>query len=329
MANKKIPARKIALVQKLVRCFQTYKQIILVKLDNVSTGQIQNARRILRNPETAGEMVIGKNSLIQKALEWCTVAPEENDPFYEQRSQITLRPELEALKEYIVLNVGLIFSDESYQSLRTLIESEVVEMPAKAGVLAPCNVDLPAGPTSLDAGKIDIFHKLNIPVKIARGTIEIQKDFPIIAKNEKVTEAAALMCRTLNMTPFRYTLEFKYVFLASGQIIDENIIAMEEETILDFFKNGVRVLTGLSLGANVPNTLSAPHMISGAFKIMLALGVASGYEFKQLKEAMTASANAVASGPADGDAGDAQADQEDEGEEEEDVSMGGLFSDSD
>lgn len=213
-----IPARKINLVSKLTRCFQTYKQIIIVKLDNVSTGQIQKARAILRNPDTAGEMIIGKNTLILKAIQWVTEAPEENDPFFEQRSQITLNKELLNIIPYIKLNVGLIFSDENYQTLRQLIESEVVEMPAKAGVLAPCNVSLPAGPTSLDAGKIDIFHKLNIPVKIARGSIEIQKDFPIIAKNEKVTEAAALMCRTLNLMPFRYTLEFKNVYLASGKL---------------------------------------------------------------------------------------------------------------
>ena len=217
MPKGTIPARKIALVQKLVRCFQQYQQIILVKLDNVSTGQIQKARQILRNPETSGEMVIGKNTLILKALEWVTVAPEKNDPFYEERSQITLKPELAAFADYIKLNVGLIFSEENYQTLRGLIENEVLEMPAKAGVLAPCDVSLPAGPTSLDAGKIDIFHKLNIPVKISRGSIEIQKDFPIISKNEKVSEAAALMCRTLNLMPFRYTLEFKFVRLASGK----------------------------------------------------------------------------------------------------------------
>jgi ribosomal protein L12E/L44/L45/RPP1/RPP2 len=66
-------------------------------------------------------------------------------------------------------------------------------------------------------------------------------------------------------------------------------------------------------------------MVSGAFKIFLALGVASGYEFKQLKEAQNASANAAANaGPADADAGDDAADEP--SEESEDVSLGGMFS---
>lgn len=205
--------RKRNLIKRLTDAFQKYSQIIIVKLDSVSTGQIQKARAALRE-SGEGEMIVGKNSLIHKALEWVTVAPEKNDPFFEQRSQITLKPELAQIKDLIVLNVGLIFYDGDYQKLREVIEAEVVEMVAKAGVYAPCDVSLPKGPTTVDAGKIDLFHKINIPVKIARGVIEITKEFPIIAKNEKVTEAAALMCRTLGMTPFRYTLTFKYVKLA-------------------------------------------------------------------------------------------------------------------
>ena len=212
-----IPKRKQRIVNRLCECFINYKQIIVVKLDNVSTGQIQKARAVLRAQERPGEMIVGKNTLILKALNWVTTKPEKNDPNLEQRKNVGYRPELEALKEKIKLNVGLIFCDEDYQGLREVIEAEVLEMPAKAGVLAPCNVSLPPGPTNLDTGKIDLFHKLNIPVKVARGTIEIQKEFPIIEKGEKVTEAAALMCRTLNLMPFKYTLSFIYIFLESGK----------------------------------------------------------------------------------------------------------------
>lgn len=213
----KIPDRKKRIVNRLCDCFLKYQQIIVVKLDNVSNSQIQNARSALRKSDNPGVMIVGKNTLIHKALDWVTSKPEPNSPHYEQRKNVGYRPELAALKPAIKLNVGLIFSDDDFQKLREVVEAEVVEMVAKAGVLAPCDVDLPAGPTGLDAGKIDLFHKLNINVKIAKGTIEIQKDFPIIQKGEKVTEAAALMCRTLNLTPFRYNLGFKYVFLSSGK----------------------------------------------------------------------------------------------------------------
>lgn len=212
-----IQPRKKRIVNRLCECFLEFDQIIVVKLDNVSNSQIQNARAALRSSDKPGVMIVGKNTLIHKALDWVTNKVEEGDPNYEQRKNVGYRPELAKFKPLIKLNVGLIFSNDEFQTLRQVIESEVVEMVAKAGAISPCDVDLPAGPTGLDTGKIDLFHKLNIPVKIAKGTIEITRPFPIIAKHEKVTEAAALMCRTLNLTPFKYTLTFKYVFLASGK----------------------------------------------------------------------------------------------------------------
>jgi len=101
---------------------------------------------------------------------------------------------------------------------------------------------------------------------------------------------------------------------------------MDKEVILDKFKFGVSALTGLSLAANYPNKLSAPHMIVNGFMRLLALGVASGHTFKQLSEAQNAKANAPAVAQ---NAGTTAAVQQEEAPEEEeaDVSMGGLFSD--
>ena len=70
-------------------------------------------------------------------------------------------------------------------------------------------------------------------------------------------------------------------------------------------------------------------MIGGAFKNFLALGIATGYEFKELKAALNASANAVAAPTAGGNAGAKVETKVEEPVEEEEanVSMGGLFSD--
>merc|ERR1712222_206228 len=137
----------------------------------------------------------------------------------------------------------------------------------------------------------------------------------------KVTEAAALMCRTLNLTPFEYTLKFKYVYM-NGLVINEKIICMSNEDILAKFSFGVSALAGLSLAANYPNKLSAPHMMVNGFMKMLALGITSGHKFKQLEDAM----NAKASAPTNTGA---VAEEKDASEEEASVSMGGMFDSSD
>merc|ERR1711957_117287 len=132
--------RKRNIVTKLCECFLKYNQVVIVSLDNVSTNQIHAARKILNVGTYKGEMIIGKNSLIRKALKFVTEAPNASSDDYED-------PKLEALKDLMVLNVGLIFSEEPYAELRTKIEAQKLSMPARTGVISPCNVIIPAGPT--------------------------------------------------------------------------------------------------------------------------------------------------------------------------------------
>lgn len=320
--------RKRAIVQRLCECFSNYKQIIVVQLDNVSTNQIHRARNILRASENKGEMIIGKNSLIKKALKFMTDAPQEGTEDYEDHSQWTQNPKLKALEQYMKLNVGLIFSEDPYPELKTLIEAETIKMPARTGVDAPCDVVIPAGPTGIEVGKIDLFHKLNIQCKTVKSAIEIIKEVKIINKGTKVKEGATQMCKLLDIVPFEYSLTFQQVYI-DGVVLDQSIIEMPLEEITDNFTKYAGFLTAMSLGANIPNALSVPHMIGNGFKQLLAIGEETGYEFKQLAEAKNASANAgpvQSSGPAKEtkkeEVAQAQAEPE---EDSEDMDIGDLF----
>merc|ERR1712054_246237 len=105
-------------------------------------------------------------------------------------------------------------------------------MPARTGVDAPCDVVIPAGPTGIEVGKIDLFHKLNISCKTVRSAIEVVKEVKIITKGEKVGEGATRMCKLLSIVPFEYSLTFKYVYLG-GVILDSQIIEMPLSNITD------------------------------------------------------------------------------------------------
>lgn len=45
-------------------------------------------------------------------------------------------------------------------------------------------------------------------------------------------------------------------------------------------------LAAISLQSNLVNSISAPLMVSNTFKNLLAIGLSSGYQFKELKEAL-------------------------------------------
>merc|ERR1711976_478674 len=317
--------RKRDIVNRLCECFSKYKQIVVVSLDNVSTNQIHAARAILQQGEHKGEMIIGKNTLIKKALKFKTEAPNPSSEDYEDHKRHTQDPRLAALVPLMKLNVGLIFSEEPYMDLRVKVEAEKIKMPARTGVPAPCNVILPVGPTGVEVSKIDLFHKLNIQCKTVKSAIEINKEVQIITKGEKVTEGATQMCKLLQIVPFEYSLTFQYVSI-DGVVLDQSIIEMPLENITDAFEQYAGFLTALSLGADIPNALSVPHFIGNAFKTLLAIGSESGYEFAELRNALDASKNAAPVQATSAPAGGAKQEEKKEAApaEEDDASSEGY-----
>merc|ERR1712130_450482 len=212
--------------------------------------------------------------------------------------------------------------------LREKVEAEKIKMPARTGIPAPCNVILPVGPTGVEVGKIDLFHKLNIQCKTVKSAIEISKEVKIITKGEKVTEGATQLCKLLQIVPFEYSLTFQKVYI-DGVILDQDIIEMPMSQITDQFEKFAGYLTAASLGASIPNSLSVPQFIANGFKTMLAIGSESGYSFRQLEDALSAAANVVATTTtvaADTKKAEVQAEAAPEEEEEsEDMDIGDLF----
>lgn len=211
MSKRKIRNRKV--IKQLCAAFLKYSQVMFVKLDNVSNMQIQKARVALQKSEKPGEFIIGKNTIVLKALKWLTTEPEKGSKEFEDHSKWGRRPELKNLIKHIQGSFGLIFSDEDYSSVREKIEKEVLRVDAKVGAVSPCDVIIPAGPTTIDVGKIAVFQKLNVQTKSVKNMLEILKDIHVIKKNEKVSAAGGELCRLLGVKPFSYKLELKKVWL--------------------------------------------------------------------------------------------------------------------
>jgi len=64
-----------------------------------TTNQIHKARMALRDSSNKGEMIIGKNTLIKKALKFKTESPETGHPDYEDHKKWSQDSKLESLKD--------------------------------------------------------------------------------------------------------------------------------------------------------------------------------------------------------------------------------------
>merc|ERR1719355_350937 len=123
------------------------------------------------------------------------------------REMIGQKPELEKLLPLIRQNVGFVMSNGDLKEIRDLVETFTVPAAARTGAIAPVPVVVPMQNTGLGPEKTSFFQALSIPTKIARGSIEITSNVPLLAIGDKVSESAAMLLNMLKISPFTYGLD--------------------------------------------------------------------------------------------------------------------------
>merc|ERR1719195_1373650 len=236
--------------------------------------------------------------------------------------------------EMVQGNIGFVFlpRNEDITTVRDEVTAEQVQTAAKAGIEAPDDVVVPAGPTGQDPSQTTFFQALDIPTKINCGQVEIVSDVKLITKGEKVNRSAAELLVMLNIKPFYYGITVHHIY-QNGDVFPAAVLDISASDIASAFNSAVREVAALCLALNYPTAASVPHSIMDAYKNMLAIGLAcKDYSWENLgkvKEILAdPSAFAAAAAPAGG-SGDAApaaaAEPEEEEEEESSAAAGGMF----
>merc|ERR1711970_227960 len=190
---------------------------------------------------------------------------------------------LEKLLPHIKENIGFVFTKSDLQVVREILEQNRVAAPAKAGIIAPLDVIVPAQATTLGPEKTSFFQALNIPTKITRGAIEILAQTRMCQEGERVGASEATLLGMLNVMPFSYGLEVKMVY-DNGSLYAPAILDITDDDIRSRFIEGAANVTMISLAIGYPTKTSVPHMITNAFRNLLAISVATDYTFKESAE---------------------------------------------
>jgi len=325
MSESSKRAKKRRIVNRLYENFTKFKQCLVVKLENVTSNQVQQTRLALRK-QKLGDMVCGKNTVVKKAIDIRLKAPEEGDQDYDFRKQhYTKVPQIEKLLQCCKGKVGFIFSDASVSDLKPIIEGNKIPAPAKVGTFAPLEVVIPPGPTGLDPSQISFFHTLNISTKIQKGQIEIVKEFRVCEKGKKIGNSEAAILQKLNIKPFAFGMEILFVY-DDGAILTPDIFNVDSEILLTKFRSAANNLAAISLAVGLPNSLSIGHMVRNGFKNVVAIALETDIKIKQLANLGTAPAP-VAGGAKTETKAAAAPKVEEKKEEPEEVDMGGMFGD--
>ena len=292
---------------RLLSLFEEYDKIFLVGVDNVGSKQMQSVRMALRGH---GELLMGKNTLIRKAM----------------RQFVETNPKLEALVPHVKGNIGFVFVKDDLVHCRDIIANNKVPAPARAGAIANKDVFVPAGNTGMEPTQTSFFQALNIPTKIARGTIEILNDVHLIKDGQKVGSSEATLLAKLDIRPFEYGLTMELVY-EDGSTYEPFVLDLTDDDLAMKFNVGLRNMAALSLASNLPTLASVPHSLVNSYKNLLAVAVSTDYTFplaEKVKAYLADPSAFATAAPAatGGDAPAAEAAKEESEEEESDDDMG-------
>jgi len=323
--SRQVPQRKQDYAARLNKYLDEYSQAMTICVNNVGSKSIAIQRKRLRAKNI--HILMGKNTIIRKVL---NLRAERLEAAGNKKgAEQALR-----MLEMVEGNIGFVFCPNNVEisAIREEITSERVQTAAKAGVEAPDDVVVPAGPTGQDPSQTSFFQALDIPTKINRGQVEIVSDVKLVTKGEKVNRSAAELLVMLNIKPFYYGITVHHIY-ANGDVFPADVLDISASDIAQAFSSAVREVAALCLALNYPTAASVPHSIMDAYKNMLAIGLAcKDYSWENLgkvKEILAdPSAFAAAAAPAAGGAAPAaaaEAEPEEEEEEESSAAAGGMF----
>jgi len=301
LSAKKI--RKNIYWGKLEKALNSYKNILVITVDFVGSKQMQQVRGAIRG---RGEILMGKNTIMRKVL----------------RELGEKNPSLLNLLPLVKGNMGFLFTNDDLNKIRKEVISFKIPAAAKAGVIAPRDVTVPAGPTGLDPGQTSFFQTLNISTKITKGSIEITSDVRLCFRDQKVTTSAVALLAKLGIKPFEYGIEVPTVY-EDGSVYAASVLDLDANDLIQKFCGAVANLAAISFEIGQTNAATVPHSFGRAFNMVAAVALEADHMFPEVEVVKDMLENpGASSGGGGGDsAAAAAAAPEPEPEEEEAPAM--------
>jgi large subunit ribosomal protein LP0 len=153
--------KKEAYWERLQVTAAKYKNVLFIDANNVSSKQIGQIRNKLR--AIGAVMIMGKNTLMKASLTAANTAPDKEDADYaERKATWAANANIPKIVAQLRGNTNLIFTNGDLTEVKAILDQQVRPSPAKAGMIAPADVTIPAGATGLDPKKTSFFQTLQI-----------------------------------------------------------------------------------------------------------------------------------------------------------------------
>lgn len=235
MAKEKahVSDAKKSVVKKIAERLKS-KTVMIVSVKGLPSAQFQDIKKKLRD---RAHINVVKKNLLNFAIEHAG------------------NTEIKALEEYNGDATALLFSDHDAFEISGILADNKSPTKAKAGDIAPHDIEVKAGPTSLLPGPdISALTAVGLAPKVEGGKISVMKDKVIVKAGDKITAPQASIMAKLEIIPFEVGIEPVAAFM-DGKVYADIKIDKEGlmETMLGMY---ARVLPfAVECGYVVPETL--------------------------------------------------------------------------
>jgi len=178
--EKKLKVKELAGLMKS-------KTVMVISIKGLPSAQFQDIKKKLRSK---AKVQVVKKSLVDFALDHCGIK------------------ELHGLVPYVDDSTAMLFSDSDAFEISGILADEKSPSKAKAGQIAPFDIEVKAGPTELIPGPdISALSAVGLAPKVENGKIAVMQDKVILKEGKEVTEAVASIMAKLDIIPFEVGVE--------------------------------------------------------------------------------------------------------------------------
>jgi len=274
---RKIPDKKLKIVQEFKDLVKTNPIIGIVNMENLPAKQLQNMREQLR------DMVVikmTKKRLIKIALD----------------SAKADKAGIEKLLDRLRGMPAMIFTKDNPFTLYKKLDANKSSAPAKAGQTANNDIIIPAGPTPFSPGPIiGELGALKIKAGIENGKVAIKEDSLVVKEGEQISAEIAGILTRLGIEPMEIGLDIVAVY-ENGEIYAKDVLAIDEDKyVADLKSAGIDAFSlAISIGYATSDTIKM--MLQKAYSDAKAVGLSQSIEADDILKILIAQAESEMNG---------------------------------
>lgn len=245
-----ITAWKEPTVNKIVDKLNNSKTVAVVDLVNLPSRQVQEIRAKIKGQI---KILVTRKRLLRRALENSKVQGSKD-----------LANELKGMS-------ALICSDMDSFELFRVLKANMSDSAARAGQLAPFDIEVKAGPTPFSPGPIlSELGEVGLQAAIEGGKVVIKEDAVVVKEGEAVSEKAASILSRLEVKPIKIGLNLISA-LEEGKLMSRKVLDID---ISEYIKNIERAHSDafkLAIAQAIPTKDTIEALVQKAASEALAL----------------------------------------------------------